>query len=97
MIGVLSASEPPAASHSPSSESISAWLSTTPVSGESRAISQRTSGSIAFASAPDSQRSVSTPEALARAMIVSSAGFWLSEVATISLPQALCGRPRSWR
>ena len=86
---MLSASEPPAASHSPSSDSISAWLSTTPVSGESSAISQRTSGSSARASAASTQRRLSTPEALARAMIVSSAGFCAALVATISLPQAL--------
>ncbi len=87
----------PALSASPCISSISAWLSTTPVSGESRAISQRSSGSSALASAPESQRRESTPEARARAMIVSSAGFCASEFATISLPQALCGKPRSPR
>ncbi len=72
-----------------------AWLSMIPVEGESNAASQLSAGSNTRAASPDSVCMSSTPLASAWTLIDCSFSVSLGVVATISLPQFLCGMPCS--
>jgi hypothetical protein len=94
-IGAWKAKTVPWCSASPCRASMKAWLSTMPVEGECSAAVQCSAGSIASASSRESSRRSPTPFAAARARMPSSRPASSSVVATISLPQLLCGTPRS--
>ena len=66
-----------------------------PVEGDSSAASHFSAGSSARASSPDSTFMSSTPLACACARIEASFSVSAGVVATISLPQFLCGTPCS--
>ena len=66
-----------------------------PVIGDSKALVQRSAGSIAVASSRVSTRIPSTPFVSARCLMPASIASSCSLVATISLPQFSCGTPFS--
>ena len=66
-----------------------------PVAGDSSALVQVRSGSSAIASAAVSTRMPSTPLASARCLMPASIASSRASVATISLPQLMCGTPFS--
>ncbi len=87
---VRKAKDAPAASASPRSDSISAWLSTMPVDGDSNAPAQVSAGSRLSASARVNSVEVAD-SALRRALvwIACSLSNWSGSTATISLPVRL--------
>ncbi len=89
--GACSAHTAPSRSASPSSASISWWLSTMPVDGENSASTHSSAGSSVCASARVSGNRSSTPFSAARAAIAFNCFTCAALVATSSLPVRRCG------